>query len=147
MALILTDQNFHSDNERESSFRYRDFNINQGLISSDPLVTDFFAVREKLFNWFTVSRGSWFRDQDFGSDLRSFLFEKITNSNTDLIVEEIQRVINVIPETELVDLTIDIQRAEGIIDVRMSIAVPSLSIETFDLQIGLDVRNGQFLLG
>jgi len=79
--------------------------------------------------------------------LRSFLFEKISNSNTDLIVEEIQRVISVIPETELVDLTIDIQRTEGIIDVRMSIAVPSLSIETFDLQIGLDVRNGQFLLG
>ena len=67
VALILTDQNFHSDNDRESNFRYRDFNINQGLISSDPLVTDFFAVREKLFNWFTVSRGSWFRDQDFGS--------------------------------------------------------------------------------
>lgn len=146
-TVIISDRNFHSENERASDFRYKDFNFSQWRSIRDPLVTDFVAVREKIHNWFTIPKGTWFRDYNLGSDLKTYLFEPLNSDTVGLIVEEIERVFNAITEVELVELDIDVLANEGRVNAVASIMVPSLSKEKYDLQIGLGFGSGDVILG
>ena len=51
------------------------------------------AIRNNLLNFFLTNKTERFLNNDFGANLRAFIFEQITKNNTDFLQADIQSLI------------------------------------------------------
>jgi phage baseplate assembly protein W len=52
------------------------------------------AIRNNLINFFLTNPGDRYLNNNFGANLRRFIFEQITSGNLDFIKQDIQQLIN-----------------------------------------------------
>ena len=51
------------------------------------------AIRNNLLNFFLTNKTERYLNNNFGANLRAFIFEQITNDNLDFLKEDIQNLI------------------------------------------------------
>jgi len=64
----------------------------KGVFQSTFLTKD--AIRNNLINFFLTEPGERYGNPTYGGGLRSFIFEQITDGNTDFLKEDISNKIN-----------------------------------------------------
>jgi phage baseplate assembly protein W len=52
------------------------------------------AIRNNLINFFLTNTGDRYLNNNFGANLRAFIFEQITSGNLDFLKQDIQQLIN-----------------------------------------------------
>ena len=136
--LTISDLGVQSELERNESFRFKDLNLNQYEEFASGDVKDFWAIRESILNTFLTPKGSRYRDLEFGSELNTFLFEKLTDTVVDLIGDEVERLLETIPEIFVGLIELDVV-GNNTVNILIEYTAVSLSNETHQLQLGLDV--------
>lgn len=93
------------------------------------------AVYNSLRNLFTWVPGERILDPSYGSDLRTYLYQGITDVTSKQIVAEINRAIGMweprVSVEKVVDMTTDEDRENNIIQIDIVFSIPSLSREQF----------------
>ena len=65
------------------------------------------AIRNNLLNFFLTNKTERYLDNDFGANLRAFIFEQITNDNLNYLKGDIQNLINTyFPNIKVENLTL-----------------------------------------
>lgn len=77
-----------------------------GVFTSTYTTKD--AIRNNLINYFLTNKTERYLNINFGSDLRSFIFQQITTNNTDTLKEDIQFQVNTLfPQITLETLEVN----------------------------------------
>lgn len=120
--------------------RFKDLNIHQGERFKSVDVKNFWAINESILNTFIIPKGSRYMNLEFGSELRTFLFEPLNDTTVDLIGDEVDRLLATIPEINVLQVELDVIDGNAI-NITVSFVAPSLSRETLEFQLGLDYAN------
>ena len=87
------------------------------------------AIRSNLINYFLTDRYERYLNNNFGANLRAFIFEQITNDNTSLLKEDIQAKINeYFTNINVVSLEIDSLPDTNEITVKLTYNIPNTNI-------------------
>ena len=120
--------------------RYKDLNLHQGERFKTIDVKNFWAINESILNTFLIPKGSRYMNLEFGSELRSFLFEPLNDTTVDLIGDEVERLLGTISEINVLEVELDVIDGNSV-NITVSFVAPSLSRETLEFQLGLDYAN------
>lgn len=96
------------------------------------------ALKNNLINWFLTNQGERPLNPDFGGNLRSFLFEQITEDTLDFLQEDIQSQLSTFFPNVVIDtLEVTAQEDYNIINVLLKYNVKNTNISdqiniTFD---------------
>lgn len=120
--------------------RFKDLNIHQGERFKSVDVKNFWAINESILNTFIIPKGSRYMNLEFGSELRTFLFEPLNDTTVNLIGDEVDRLLATIPEINVLQVELDVIDGNAI-NITVSFVAPSLSRETLEFQLGLDYAN------
>lgn len=124
-----------------TGYRVKDINLHHSDRIDSIDVTDYWAIREAIQNVFSVDKGSRYTDLNFGSNIRDFLFEKLTKDNAQLLGEEIEQSLEQLGNLINV-IEINVDMTKGNFDVGILYAIPSISNERLDMQLSLDRAEG-----
>jgi phage baseplate assembly protein W len=87
------------------------------------------AIKSNLINYFLTNRNERYLNNNFGANLKAFIFEQITNDNTSLLKEDIQAKINeYFTNINVVSLEIDSFPDTNEINVKLTYNVPNTNI-------------------
>jgi phage baseplate assembly protein W len=87
------------------------------------------AIKSNLINYFLTDRYERYLNNNFGANLKAFIFEQITNDNTSLLKEDIQAKINeYFNNINVVSLEIDSLPDTNEITIRLTYNVPNTNI-------------------
>lgn len=102
------------------------FNGN-AIFKSTYLTKD--AIKANLINFFLTNRKERYLNNNFGANLRAFIFEQITNDNISLLKEDIQQKINQMFNNIVVN-TLEIKQYpdNNMINVVLTYSVPNTDI-------------------
>jgi phage baseplate assembly protein W len=70
-------------------------------------VTDVELVKQDLLNHFAIRRGEKLMNPEFGSIIWNCLYEPITDEIRGIIIDDVTKIVNYDPRTQVVDITID----------------------------------------
>jgi phage baseplate assembly protein W len=70
-------------------------------------VTDVALVKQDLLNHFAIRRGEKLMNPEFGSIIWNCLYEPITDEIRGIIIDDVTKIVNYDPRTQVVDITID----------------------------------------
>ena len=98
-------------------------------------LTDVELVKRDILNHFSIVQGEKLMNPNFGTNIKTYVFEPLTPELEDMIIEEIQRVIQADPRVMLENLTV--QDSETGVSVAVSIQLVNSDVSeqmyiTFD---------------
>ena len=70
-------------------------------------VTDVALVKQDLLNHFAIRRGEKLMNPEFGSIIWNCLYEPITDEVRGIIIDDVTKIVNYDPRTQIIDITID----------------------------------------
>lgn len=70
-------------------------------------LTDFDLVKRDLLNHFSIRKGEKLLQPNFGSIIWNMLFEPLTEETKAILVEDIRRIVNYDPRTNVTGIIID----------------------------------------
>ena len=88
------------------------------------------AIKNNLINFFLTNPGEHYLDPTFGGGLRTFLFEQITDDNTDFLREDIaSKISQFFPNIIITSLDVsqDIDFNSLIVDINYQVANTNIS--------------------
>ena len=97
---------------------YRGYNTVDNIFESTRL-TESQLVRRDILNHFNVNQGEAVMRPNFGSIIKSIVFEPLTPETQELILEEIKRVVQSDPRVQMADM--ELQEFENGIQVAMTL--------------------------
>jgi phage baseplate assembly protein W len=87
------------------------------------------AIKSNLINYFLTDRYERYLNNNFGANLKAFIFEQITNDNTSLLKEDIQAKINeYFTNINVVSLEIDSLPDTNEITIKLTYNSPNTNI-------------------
>jgi phage baseplate assembly protein W len=118
--------------------------IYKGFTSSRPSqnfkIYDFECIRQDLLNQFNTRKGERVMNPEFGTVIWDAIFEPLTESTKNAIVEDIRRILNSEPRIEPEAVKVD-EYSSGILlelTVRYKVTNQSTNLKlSFDREIGL----------
>lgn len=98
-------------------------------------LTDVELVKRDILNHFSIVQGEKLMNPNFGTNIKTYVFEPLTPELEDMIIEEIQTVIQADPRVILENLTV--QDSETGVSVAVSIQLVNSDVSeqmyiTFD---------------
>jgi len=84
---------------------YRGYNTVDNIFGSTRL-TEAQLVRRDILNHFNVNQGEAVMRPNFGSIIKSIVFEPLTEETQELIIDEVKRVVNSDPRVQMADMEI-----------------------------------------
>ena len=98
-------------------------------------LTDVELVKRDILNHFSIVQGEKLMNPNFGTNIKTYVFEPLTPELEDMIIEEIQTVIQADPRVMLENLTV--QDSETGVSVAVSIQLVNSDVSeqmyiTFD---------------
>ena len=109
-----------------------------GKACFNPTFTTSEAIKANLINWFLTNKGERPLNPNFGGNLRSFIFQQITQDTLEFLEEDIQSQLGLyFPSVIIKNLEISTQTDRNIINVLLKYSVESTSI-TDELNITFD---------
>ena len=97
---------------------YRGYNTVDNIFGSTRL-TESQLVRRDILNHFNVNQGESVMRPNFGTIIKSIVFEPLTEETQDLIIDEVQRVVQSDPRVQMADM--ELQEFESGIQVAMTL--------------------------
>ena len=97
---------------------YRGYNTVDNIFGSIRL-TESQLVRRDILNHFNVNQGEAVMRPNFGSIIKSIVFEPLTEETQDLIIDEVKRVVQSDPRVQMADM--ELQEFESGIQVAMTL--------------------------
>lgn len=97
---------------------YRGYNTVDNIFGSIRL-TESQLVRRDILNHFNVNQGESVMRPNFGTIIKSIVFEPLTEETQDLIIDEVQRVVQSDPRVQMADM--ELQEFESGIQVAMTL--------------------------
>ena len=97
---------------------YRGYNTVDNIFGSTRL-TESQLVRRDILNHFNVNQGESVMRPNFGTVIKSIVFEPLTEETQDLIIDEVQRVVQSDPRVQMADM--ELQEFESGIQVAMTL--------------------------
>lgn len=97
---------------------YRGYNTVENIFGSTRL-TESQLVRRDILNHFNVNQGEAVMRPNFGSIIKSIVFEPLTEETQDLIIDEVKRVVQSDPRVQMADM--ELQEFESGIQVAMTL--------------------------
>jgi phage baseplate assembly protein W len=97
---------------------YRGYNTVDNIFGSTRL-TESQLVRRDILNHFNVNQGEAVMRPNFGSIIKSIVFEPLTEETQELIIDEVKRVVQSDPRVQMTDM--ELQEFENGIQVAMSL--------------------------
>jgi phage baseplate assembly protein W len=97
---------------------YRGYNTVDSIFESTRL-TESQLVRRDILNHFNVNQGEAVMRPNFGTTIKSIVFEPLTPETQELILEEIKRVVQSDPRVQMADM--ELQEFENGIQVAMTL--------------------------
>ena len=97
---------------------YRGYNTVDNIFGSTRL-TESQLVRRDILNHFNVNQGEVVMRPNFGSIIKSIVFEPLTEETQELIIDEVKRVVQSDPRVQMTDM--ELQEFENGIQVAMSL--------------------------
>jgi len=97
---------------------YRGYNTVDNIFGSTRL-TEAQLVRRDILNHFNVNQGEAVMRPNFGSIIKSIVFEPLTEETQDLIIDEVKRVVQSDPRVQMADM--ELQEFESGIQVAMTL--------------------------
>jgi phage baseplate assembly protein W len=70
-------------------------------------LTDFELVKRDLLNHFSIRKGEKLLQPNFGSIIWNMLFEPLTEETKAILVEDVRRIVNYDPRTNVTGIIID----------------------------------------
>jgi phage baseplate assembly protein W len=70
-------------------------------------LTDFDLVKRDLLNHFSIRKGEKLLQPNFGSIIWNMLFEPLTEETKAILVEDVRRIVNYDPRTNVTGIIID----------------------------------------
>jgi phage baseplate assembly protein W len=100
---------------------------NDAVFSSTYLTKD--AIKSNLINYFLTNKYERYLNNSFGANLKSFIFEQITNDNVSFLKEDIQNKINqYFSNIKITNLDVLLLTDSNEINVKLSYSVPNTNI-------------------
>lgn len=88
------------------------------------------AIKYNLINFFLTNKYERYLNNNFGANLRAFIFEQITNGNIDFLKEDIQIKLNQnFSNINLINLSVNQFPDNNTLQVIMEYNVPNTNIE------------------
>jgi phage baseplate assembly protein W len=88
------------------------------------------AIKYNLINFFLTNKYERYLNNNFGANLRAFIFEQITNGNIDFLKEDIQTKLNQnFSNINLINLTVNQFPDNNALQVIMEYNIPNTNIE------------------
>lgn len=88
------------------------------------------AIKYNLINFFLTNKYERYLNNNFGANLRAFIFEQITNGNIDFLKEDIQTKLNQnFSNINLISLSVNQFPDNNALQVIMEYNVPNTNIE------------------
>lgn len=84
---------------------YRGYNTVDNIFGSTRL-TESQLVRRDILNHFNVNQGEAVMRPNFGTIIKSIVFEPLTPETQELIIDEVKRVVNSDPRVQMADMEI-----------------------------------------
>ena len=97
---------------------YRGYNTVDNIFGSIRL-TESQLVRRDILNHFNVNQGESVMRPNFGTIIKSIVFEPLTEETQDLIIDEVQRVVQSDPRVQMADM--ELQEFESGMQVAMTL--------------------------
>ena len=97
---------------------YRGYNTVDNIFGSTRL-TEAQLVRRDILNHFNVNQGEAVMRPNFGTIIKSIVFEPLTPETQELIIDEVKRVVNSDPRVQMADM--EIQEFNSGIQVAMTL--------------------------
>jgi len=96
------------------------------------------AIRNNLINYFLTNSPERYLNPSFGGNLRKFIFEQISTSNTDTLKEDIQFKLSTnFPDVKVKELNVNSYEDTNTIDIEVKYEVINTGIED-EIQISFD---------
>jgi phage baseplate assembly protein W len=96
-------------------------------------VTDIDLVKQDLINHFSIRKGEKFMQPNFGSVIWSVLFEPLDDNLTQVITEDIERIVGYDPRMSLTNITL-VTQDQGIQIELDLVYIPQNLATTLSLQ-------------
>lgn len=88
------------------------------------------AIKYNLINFFLTNKYERYLNNNFGANLRAFIFEQITNGNIDFLKEDIQTKLNQnFSNINLISLSVNQFPDNNALQVIMEYNIPNTNIE------------------
>jgi len=88
------------------------------------------AIKYNLINFFLTNKYERYLNNNFGANLRAFIFEQITNGNIDFLKEDIQTKLNQnFSNINLINLSVNQFPDNNALQVIMEYNIPNTNIE------------------
>jgi len=84
---------------------YRGYNTVDNIFGSTRL-TEAQLVRRDILNHFNINQGEAVMRPNFGTIIKSIVFEPLTPETQELIIDEVKRVVNSDPRVQMADMEI-----------------------------------------
>jgi phage baseplate assembly protein W len=97
---------------------YRGYNTVDNIFGSTRL-TESQLVRRDILNHFNVNQGESVMRPNFGTVIKSIVFEPLTEETQELIIDEVQRVVKSDPRVQMADM--ELQEFDSGIQVAMTL--------------------------
>ena len=96
------------------------------------------AIRNNLINFFLTNTPERYLNPSFGGNLRKFIFEQISTSNTDSLKEDIQsKITTYFPEVKVRELNVNSYEDNNTIDVEVKYDIINTGIDD-EIQISFN---------
>ncbi len=102
-------------------------------------LTEHELIKRDLYNNFSIKKGEKLMNPEFGTIIWHMLFEPLTESTSNLIVEDVKQIINNDPRVELMDISL----TEYDHGIRVEATIRYVSFNTVEtLSLGFDTASG-----
>ena len=122
---------------------YRGYNTVDNIFGSTRL-TEAQLVRRDILNHFNVNQGEAVMRPNFGSIIKSIVFEPLTEETQDLIIDEVKRVVQSDPRVQMADM--ELQEFESGIQVAMTLNYVNTNLsEQLFIKFDRDTQSAVFV--
>lgn len=106
--------------------------FNQTFITKDQ-------IKSNLINFFLTNKGERYLNPGFGGDLRSTLFESISNNTLDNLEVQIKdQLFNLFPNVNIQELTINSLQDQNLININLSYKVLNQNPDSIQINFTSD---------
>lgn len=122
---------------------YRGYNTVDNIFGSTRL-TESQLVRRDILNHFNVNQGESVMRPNFGTIIKSIVFEPLTEETQELIIDEVQRVVKSDPRVQMADM--ELQEFDSGIQVAMTLNYVNTDLsEQLFIKFDRDTQSAVFL--
>ena len=88
------------------------------------------AIKTNIINYFLTGRGERYLNPEFGSNIRTYLFDQITSDTRDILYFEVQRgLAEWFPSVDLVDVGVQVDQDNNAVLLEIRYSIRNTNIE------------------